>query len=1055
MTKAQAQNTLILSGSDWYIHEDAAGAGIEQGLYEEAIPAPGWLPARVPGNVQADLEAAGQLRPLWYGAGDPRLVEVAGKDWWYRRDFTVPESFADRRLQLVFDGVDYACDVWLNGQHLGRNAGMFRRFAFDVAGVIKLGGTNRLAVRIERIPAELAHILAASDGAMSGGGENYPREWGDDFFVNGINETRQLLKDLKSPTNYGWDWGVNIYTLGIWQDVRLEATGLARIEWLGVLTELFDDHVSAKVRVKLEIDSLGEADVKARFLVHGPGKPVEARIEAALVRGYNLLEADLILDEAALWWPNGHGDQPLYTLEARLEDAGSGGRLDDRSTRFAVRDIRWEQVAGAPPDFINPYQLVLNGRPIRMLGSNILPPDLLFGRMNERGLRLIQLARQAGMNTLRVWGGGAFLTEDMFSLADELGIMLSQEFPMSSCSPETDAVFLDNLERTIRQLVKRYRNHPCIIEWTGGNEMWWAQGDDHPALHLLDRIVAEEDDRLFRATCPIQGARHSPWHYDPDTHYAHYDNEDLRDTGIRREENKMMRYGEFGCHSLAHLEVWQREIPPAEHWPAYDEENPILIRKNVVQAVFTKEHWMLKSILEGLFGSIDTLQTLVEASQYLGAHGLRYAVDALRRRGRSIGGITTWVLNEPWPNGGGPYLVDYDGRPLMNYDFLKDALAPVSLSLRHASNVIDPAVGLDAELWLVSDAPEPCRDLRWRWLARDVSGRVLVQDEGRASIQPREAFPLGAITTGPLDTDAQVVELQLRDRNGLILAERAHLFGSAKAPGPLAVFLPGLAEGHQAVKRTSLRALVVSHQSDGEGETMQIELSNLGDMTALFCEPHPLLAYRTDINIEGNHTCIAPGEARLMTVSAPADSWAGLSLLQTGWRLSCWNADDVIIPPSDDVLFSIGRRDATTRGYLGYDDLSLIDDMSDLTLEGNRPDPAALPLLLTSARGLRFGFDVGQGWDQPARLRLHSADQDSARAPVVAVTINGQTFDGVLKPGLGIQNEDPAHLAFPQTMVFDLPAAALKKGRNTLDVRISNASWFSWDAIDLTTGPVS
>ena len=1053
MTKANAQDTLILSGSDWYIREDAAGAGIMDKLYEEAIPAPGWVPARAPGNVQADLEAAGQLRPLWYGAGDPRLAEVAQKDWWYRRDFTVPESFADRRLQLVFDGVDYACDVWLNGRHLGRNAGMFRRFAFDVADVIKLDGVNRLAVRVERMPPELAHILAASDGAMSGGGENYPREWGSDFFVHGINETRQLLQDLKSPTNYGWDWGVNVYTLGIWQDVRLEASGPARIEWLQVLTEVSDDHSSAKVQAKLEIDSLGAADVAARFCVHGQGKAVEARIDAVLGRGNNIIEADLILEEPALWWPNGQGDQPLYTLESRLEDTGGGGRLDERSTRFAVRDIRWEQVAGAPPDFINPYQLVLNGRPIRMLGSNILPPDLLFGRMNERGLRLIRLARQAGMNTLRVWGGGAFLTEDMFSLADELGIMLSQEFPMSSCSPETDAVFLDNLERTIRQLVKRYRNHPCIIEWTGGNEMWWAQGDDHPALHLLDRIVAEEDDRLFRATCPIQGARHSPWHYDPDSHYAHYDNEDLRDTGIRREENKMMRYGEFGCHSLAHLEVWQREIPSAEHWPAYDEESPILIRKNVVQAVFTKEHWMLKSILNRLFGAIDTLEALVQASQYLGAHGLRYAVDALRRRGRSIGGISTWVLNEPWPNGGGPYLVDYDGRPLMSYDFLKDALAPVSLSLRHASNVIDPAVGLDAELWLVSDAPAPGHDLRWRWLARDASGRVLAQDAGRASVQPLEAFRLGAVKTGALDTDAAgalLVELQLSDGNGAILAERAHLFGSGQAPAPLAVFLPGAAAGAQAVKRTTLRAVVVSHLTDGVNETMRIELSNLGDMTALFCEPHPLLAYRTDINIDGNHACIAPGETRMMTVSAPADSWAGLTLLQTGWRLSCWNADDALIPPSDDVLFSVGRRDATTSGYLGYDDLSVIDDMPDLRLEGNRPDPGGLPLLLTSDRGVRFGFDVAQSWDQPARLRLHTADQDSACAPVVAVTINGKVFDGVLEPGLGIQKDNPAHLAFPQTIVFDLPAATLNKGRNTLAAGIRNSSWISWDSIDLT-----
>ena len=100
----------------------------------------------------------------------------------------------------------------------------------------------------------------------------------------------------------------------------------------------------------------------------------------------------------------------------------------------------------------------------------------------------------------------------------------------------------------------------------------------------------------------------------------------------------------------------------------------MLIRKNVVQAVFTEDHWVLKHILDGLFGPIKTLSTLLVAGQYLGAHGLRYAIDALRRRGRRIGGMTSWVLNEPWPNGGGPYLVDYDGRPLMNYGFMKTSL---------------------------------------------------------------------------------------------------------------------------------------------------------------------------------------------------------------------------------------------------------------------------------------------------------------------------------------------------------------------------------------------
>ncbi len=1050
MASEQPPETISLNGDNWFIHEDASGAGEGDALYAADLGAPGWIPATVPGNIQADLEAAHRLKPLWYGAGDPRLAEVAHKDWWYRRDFDLPDTFAGARIQLIFDGVDYACDIWLNGRRLGSHAGMFRRFAFEVSDIVKPGETNRLALKIERMPPALAHILSASDGAMSGGGEDYPREWGPDFFVNGINQTRRLFKDLKSPTNYGWDWGVNIYTLGIWQDVRLEATGRARIDWLQSQADLRGDHRQAKISASLEIDSLDALNVNAAFLVSGQGARLEARFDASLNPGKNSIETELLLEDPALWWPNGQGDQPLYTLAARLIDSQSGRLLDQRATRFGIRDIRWEQVEGAPPDFINPYQLVINGRPVRMIGSNMLPPDLLFGRMDKRGPRLMRLARLAGINTQRIWGGGVLLSERMFQLADELGIMISLEFPMSSCRPETDDVFLANLEATASQLVKRYRNHASIIEWSGGNEMWWYQGDDHAALHLLERIVAENDDRLFRATCPIQGARHSPWHYDPETHYKHYDDEELLDTGWRRGENKMMRYGEFGCHSLAHLEVWQREIPPADQWPAYNEDNPVLIRKNLAQAVFTKEHWLMKSILDSQFGPIATLEALVKAGQYLGAHGLRYAVDALRRRGPRIGGITTWVFNEPWPNGGGPYLVDYDGRPLMTYDFQIQALTPLSLSLKHSSNLYDPAAGLDVELWLVSDAPSPTPDLRWRWLLRDATGRALARDEGGASIKPIGAILLGAVKSGSLDEDTAgllVVELQLHSSEGDLLSERLHIFGSSAAPAPLAGLISDTAPG---LARTALEVTDCLHHQDGGGESLQIELTNSGDMTALFCEPHPSLSYRTDIDIDNNHAFIPPGETRVITISAPTAPEKELSLAQTGWRISCWNADDLTIAPGDDLLFSIGRRDAMTREYQGFSDTSTINDKLDLTIAGNRPEPSALPFLMTEDRIVRFHFDIAQGWRRPSRLRLHTADQDNERVIQLLATVNGKQFEGSLPTGLGIQNQDPAHLAFPQTAEFHLPAGTLQKGRNTLEIQISNAAWFTWDAIDLT-----
>ena len=99
---------LSLSGEDWWIQDDQAGTGVSRRVFMAKVPDAGWIPARVPGNIQADLENAHKLRPLWYGATDPKLYEVARKDWWYRKSFVVPAAFAGRRLTLVFGGVDGA-----------------------------------------------------------------------------------------------------------------------------------------------------------------------------------------------------------------------------------------------------------------------------------------------------------------------------------------------------------------------------------------------------------------------------------------------------------------------------------------------------------------------------------------------------------------------------------------------------------------------------------------------------------------------------------------------------------------------------------------------------------------------------------------------------------------------------------------------------------------------------------------------------------------------------------------------------------------------------------
>lgn len=1223
--------TMSLSGADWFIYGDASASNSSARFAEAASGTAGWIKAEVPGNIQADLEAAHRLTPLWYGAGDPRLYDVALKDWWYRKNFFVPASFRGKRLRLVFDGVDDTSDVYVNGVRVGGNAGMFRRFEFDVAKWIKPGLTNHLAVRIHRMPKELLPYVIQSDGSPLTAAPGTPG-----YFPTAIAKTRQVLGYLKSTTNFGWDWGVDIWTLGIWKNVRLEATGQACIEWTQVQTKLEDHFQHAKVMVHLHINSLDARLAQVVLQISGHGKTVSKTIEVQLKQGDNLVTAQLQFDHPALWWPNGQGDQPLYELRAQISGADRMV-MDARTTRFGIRQIRWEEVQGAPTNFVNRFRLVINGRPVRTMGSCLVPPDLLFGRIMERGPELLRRAKAAGMNTLRIWGGGVILPKGMYDLADRLGIMLSQEFPISIDGLPTNQVFLDNLDETTRNIVRQLRNHPSIIEWTGGNELNWRHGSTDPAYQVVRRAANEEDDRVFRPTSPITGSTHGPYVYDATPgYYQHYN--DL----------STMRHSEFGAQSPANLNVWRKTIPPSSAWPIHGTDNPILQRKNVVMAVFFRQLWLDQPVIDRVFGPPGNLPALVRAGQFLGAEGLRYAMDALRLKGGRIGGMTSWDFNEPWPNGAGSYMVDYYGQPLMNYDWVREALAPVSLCLRYSSLFYDPAIGMKAELMLVSDAPQPMEGLRWRWLARDRRGRVFAKGEGKASIVPQQVVDLGAMLfRAPAETarGPVFVEMQLTDANGKRLTERLYVFAARGFSAPLAglldqhladvddnapppraastapdrpinpkstenlayvgngakpatassarpepyhqpaglndgqygnrhswigttprawfeidlnktarigqfrlgrdrtshytdrglnylkiqtsvdhvhwqtvfersnlVALAGFSPNHtmivdvapvearwvrvtvdpkvprkglfacidefeiyapqhaankslplvtfmnssepaldRPVRRTTLRVTAMAPRIEGNEEELDLVVTNTGAMTALFCRPHPLIAHRTDLFI-GNRNCfVPPGESRTITIRAKRPPPGGLTLAQNGWRLTAWNADDVVIQPAADVLLAVGCRDQMCREFQGCSnpDAEPRKVSTQTTVQGQCADASAMPYLLGAGGTAAWTFEVDATQAaRPARLELSTADQSADVATVIEINVNGASFLETLAKGLGVQRRDPAHLAFPQTLTIDLPTGTLHAGKNTLKIHCRRG-WLTWDAIGL------
>jgi len=256
------------------------------------------------------------------------------------------------------------------------------------------------------------------------------------------------------------------------------------------------------------------------------------------------------------------------------------------------------------------------------------------------------------------------------------------------------------------------------------------------------------------------------------------------------------------------------------------------------------------------------------------------------------------------------------------------------------------------------------------------------------------------------------------------------------------------------VKRTTLQLEAGEPRIENEEEVLELKLTNTGQMTALFCEPKPILNYRTDMIIENLYVCIPPRESRTILIRAPRSPECGLTLSQTGWRIESWNASPLILDPSTDILLSLGREDRMCREFAGYPGLAPAIDESLICIEGRQADPADVPYLLDEHKTLELTFGgTDSSSDRGAVLRIHSSDQ-SVTGANISLDLNSESFETELPEGYGFQKTDPAHLAQAKTVEIIIPAGVVKKNTNVLKISVIGGGWFTWDALDLKSVPV-
>lgn len=659
----------LLSGKDWLIspflpNEAGAHYSVISKVTAGDLYGGEFIPAQVPGDVQSDMLDAGLLEDINIGMNARKAEWTYQRDWMYVRRF-IPENVSCKKIVLQFDGVDYACDVFLNGQWLGYHENAWIPFSFDITDKVKRGEENCLIVLVKIAP------FAQSQGGVC-----------------------SQVDHLKPRFAYGWDWCTRLVPLGIWRDVRIDYRQDTAITDLYVSQETDYESKKATVQAKLTVSDSVENCPAVFTLTHPDGKQETA---AVTICGTEAV-AEFAIDNARLWWPNGMGEHPLYNVTVTI-----GDDWDSCSVNTGLRKINWQRTEGASDDAL-PYQPYVNGRRLYIQGYNWVPIRQLYGREHKKEYeKRIELARRGNFNFLRVWGGGILEREVFYDLCDRSGILVMQELFQSSASmnnhPSREQSYIDMLCTTVESAVVQKRSHPCLAVWCGGNELcfrgnymdadgnvliedmegwegrkfsvkelpWVPLSPKYPTLAAMEKVVHRLDPQTtWRHTSGsgpvIQNASmdhlggamhdvHGPWQLMyTDEFYRMYNALD------------MMAHMEFGTPGPASVQTLEKVVPEKYLWPL-DVQNPVA---NYHGRMWTAAEGSLDRI-EAYFGALSDHRQYALAGRFLQWEQLRYSLEAHRRLGKKCAGACLWHMAEPWPNVSDTCTVDAYDQPKPAY----------------------------------------------------------------------------------------------------------------------------------------------------------------------------------------------------------------------------------------------------------------------------------------------------------------------------------------------------------------------------------------------------
>lgn len=694
------------------------------------------IPATVPGSVYNDLLTQGLMEDPFYRDNEEAALQLMENDFLYRRTFSVPASLlgADAVL-LRCDGLDTLASVRINDQPVGEADNMHRVWEFDVSDVLR-EGDNTIEIR----------FASPTKWIRSAYAEN-PYEGSSDAM-------RGFVHLRKAHCMFGWDWGPRLPDCGIWRDIALLGIETARIEGVYVRQA----HEAGRVALSLDIE------------LSAPGE-VEVTVTAPDGRAYAPQDdGRILIDDPKLWWPNGFGEQPLYTVTVELSKDGRA--LDSWSRRIGLRTVTMHREKDS---YGESFYHEVNGVGIFAMGADYIPEDNLLPRVTPARTRaLLEDAKAANFNCVRIWGGGHYPSDAFYDICDELGLLVWQDF-MFACGAYalTDA-FEANIRAEFRDNIRRLRHHASLALWCGNNEMEMFAAMGHWVSTPKQK---SEYIRMYEYIIPDELKRHDPVTFywpsssssggsfdapnDPNRGDVHYWDVWHGEKPFYDYRNYYFRYAsEFGFQAYPHLKT-------VESFTLPEDRNAFSYVMEKHQRNAAANGKIMKYIAQTYLYPKD-FASLVYASQMLQADAIRYGVEHWRRnRGRCMGAVI-WQLNDCWPVISWSS-IDYYGRWKALHYAAKRFFAPVLLSANEEGPVTQkPDVNIEiaepirqsVRLTVSNETLSAQRvSVRWAWRRADSS---LVQEgEGDLLVEPLSVASLPEIDLSALQARDEYVSYAL------------------------------------------------------------------------------------------------------------------------------------------------------------------------------------------------------------------------------------------------------------------------------------------------------